>query len=32
MERDAQQLDSMIDNLKNRVNYVEQEEPQYGTE
>lgn len=28
----AQQLDSLITDLKNRVNYVEQQEPQYKVE
>lgn len=28
----AQQLDSLITDLRNRVNYVEQQEPQYKTE
>ncbi len=28
----AQQLDSLITDLRNRVNYVEQQEPQYKVE
>ncbi|MGM0472145.1 MAG: DUF1657 domain-containing protein [Bacillota bacterium] len=31
-QQDAQQLNTVISNLRNRVNYVEQEEPQYKTE